>query len=372
MQFQNKIQIKNRIAYLASLTLLFSYAELFIPKFIPFLRLGLGNIIILLAFSLPFPYFLLLNMIKILANCMLQGTLFSPFLIISLGQGFASAMVMYVLSKISVIKTKSKSVNILSLYGISLIGSAVSAIIQILLTGLYLGKGTYALLGPMLLFSAVSGLVTAFFACHLKIQESYPELIKSQSLSAVKIKDESNLSKIIIGILVLICAGIVIYIDRIVFILPLFAAALIFQLICHRKIMILPYLSLWLLVLVCYIFIPNGEVLFRLWNLTVTKGALATVVIKAGKLSILMSVSQAASSIRPSDNSESIISLTLAYFSGFTNSYRNAKGNIYKKLQAALDSKELIQNSSAKKGITLLKTLIFTVIVIIFFVISLI
>ena len=81
---------KERIAYLGALTLLFSYAEMLLPRFVPFFRLGLGNIAILLAFELSFPSFLILTVIKAVTSCLMSGTLLSPFFIISLAQSAAS------------------------------------------------------------------------------------------------------------------------------------------------------------------------------------------------------------------------------------------------------------------------------------------
>ena len=77
-------QNKNRIAYLSALTLLFSYAEMLLPRFVPFFRLGLGNIAILLAFDLSLPSFLLLTVFKAITASLMAGTLFSPFFLISL------------------------------------------------------------------------------------------------------------------------------------------------------------------------------------------------------------------------------------------------------------------------------------------------
>ena len=70
MQFHNK----KRIAYLSALTLLFSYAELLLPRIIPFFRLGLGNVAILMAFEMPFPAFLLLSVIKAVAASLTKMT----------------------------------------------------------------------------------------------------------------------------------------------------------------------------------------------------------------------------------------------------------------------------------------------------------
>ena len=150
MQSRNK-----SLAYLCALTLLFSYAEMILPRIVPFFRLGFANTVILIALDIDFGSFILLSILKAAAASLMGGTLFSPFFLISLAQSLLSALVMRLLYKLI-------SKKLLSLYGISIAGSAVSALVQIGLASLYIGKGTFSLLGPMLIFNTISGLITAF------------------------------------------------------------------------------------------------------------------------------------------------------------------------------------------------------------------
>ena len=167
---------KNQIARLAALTLIFSYAELLIPRALPFFRLGLGNIALLmgLAAGLTFPTFMLLSVVKTVAANLMAGTLFSPFFLVSFAQSLVSALVMFGLYRVGRPGLRSTDEGLsdasregirrrlLSLYGISVCGAASSAVVQIALTSLYLGQGTWSLLGPMLLFNLVSGFITAW------------------------------------------------------------------------------------------------------------------------------------------------------------------------------------------------------------------
>ena len=174
MRLQNDLQNKNELAYLCALTLLFSYAELILPRILPFFRLGLANTVILIALDLNFTSYLLLSILKATAASLTGGTLFSPFFMISLLQSLASALVMRLLYKVI-------SKKLISLYGISVAGSAVSAFIQILFTSLYIGAGTFALLGPMLIFNTISGILTAFFCEKSGIKESYNYIEENSS-----------------------------------------------------------------------------------------------------------------------------------------------------------------------------------------------
>lgn len=316
-------QNKNRIAYLSALTLLFSYAEMLLPRFVPFFRLGLGNIAILLAFDLSLPSFLLLTVFKAITASLMAGTLFSPFFLISLGQSVVSGFLMYLMAKLNV-KTQNR---LFSVYGISTAGAAISSVIQIALSSLYLGQGTAALLGPMLLFSIFSGIVTAVLSQILHIPETTPELIRRQNQS-------SKNKTVIFGVLILAAVVAIFMINNLIILCIALAAAVVLQIISGRKFMILPHISLWLFVVISCIFVPNGKVLYKIGSFSITQGALMIGIVKALKLSAVTCLSQCAASLRL--NGENFISLILAYFSGLNNEMRTANGNLVEKLKHAL------------------------------------
>lgn len=326
MQFQNK----NKIAYLGALTLLFSYAEMLLPRFTPFFRIGLGNIAILLAFDLNPLSFMLLTLIKAFASSLMAGTLFSPFFLISLGQSFFSGMMMYLLARLN-----RKCKNILfSLYGISILGSAVSALIQIFLSTLYLGKGTNSLLGPMLLFSLFSGIITAFFSLILHIPEQAPNLIRKESV-------EKKQPVLLLALLILSASAAIFMIKNLIILSLALILALILQLISGRKIYIFPHISLWIFVVISTLFIPNGEVLIKIGTFSITKGSLIIGITKALKLSIVSALSQCAASLKP--RGDRPLALVLAYFTALSNLFRSSQGNFIQKLKTTLQAQNLTE-----------------------------
>ena len=326
MQFQNK----NKIAYLGALTLLFSYAEMLLPRFTPFFRIGLGNIAILLAFDLNPLSFMLLTLIKAFASSLMAGTLFSPFVLISLGQSFFSGMMMYLLARLN-----RKCKNILfSLYGISILGSAVSALIQIFLSTLYLGKGTYSLLGPMLLFSLFSGIITAFFSLILHIPEQAPNLIRKESV-------EKKQPVLLLALLILSASAAIFMIKNLIILSLALILALILQLISGRKIYIFPHISLWIFVVISTLFIPNGEVLIKIGTFSITKGSLIIGITKALKLSIVSALSQCAASLKP--RGDRPLALVLAYFTALSNLFRSSQGNFIQKFKTTLQAQNLTE-----------------------------
>lgn len=326
MQFQNK----NKIAYLGALTLLFSYAEMLLPRFTPFFRIGLGNIAILLAFDLNPLSFMLLTLIKAFASSLMAGTLFSPFFLISLGQSFFSGMMMYLLARLN-----RKCKNILfSLYGISILGSAVSALIQIFLSTLYLGKGTYSLLGPMLLFSLFSGIITAFFSLILHIPEQAPNLIRKENV-------EKKQPVLLLALLILSASAAIFMIKNLIILSLALILALILQLISGRKIYIFPHISLWIFVVISTLFIPNGEVLIKIGTFSITKGSLIMGITKALKLSIVSALSQCAASLKP--RGDRPLALVLAYFTALSNLFRSSQGNFIQKFKTTLQAQNLTE-----------------------------
>lgn len=326
---------KNYIAYLGALTLLFSYAEMFLPRTVPFFRLGLGNAVMLLALPLDFSSFMLLSVIKAFTASLLAGTLFSPFFILSLAQSISSGLCMYVLYRII-------SKKIVSLYGISIFGSAASAVVQIILASLYLGEGTYALLAPMLYFSIFSGIVTAFMALHLHIPQAAPALTYSKafndSLDTQQVQAAKR--KAIAFVTIILIAAIFTLMQQSIAILAIcLFASLAAQKFSHRRILILPHVSLWIFVIVANIISPSGKVIYHIGSWALTQGALTLGIVQALKLSTVSALSQCAANIQLPG--KSLPALTLAYFRGLANTLRAADGNIIKKIRTALAATEI-------------------------------
>ena len=93
---------QKRIAFFAACCLLFSTIEWLIPKPVPFLRIGLANLPILLALRiLPWPHLLLLILLKVLGQALLHGSLFSYVFLFSLAGSLAGGLVMLASSRVA-------------------------------------------------------------------------------------------------------------------------------------------------------------------------------------------------------------------------------------------------------------------------------
>ena len=323
---------KNQIAHLAALTLIFSYAELMLPRVVPFFRLGLGNAALLmgLALGLTFPAFMLLGVVKAVAVNLMAGTLFSPFFLVSFAQSLISALIMFGLYRACRPGREGGRRRLLSLYGISVCGAAASAVVQIDLSSLYLGQGTWSLLGPMLLFNLMSGFITAWIAesCNLCDTRNAPVSDGSQLVFRGR--------NIFCLALILAAAASVFFIKNTAVLCSLLLLSFLAQKISGRKILLLPHISLWLFVLITSVFVPNGRVLFTVAGFSFTGGALLSGLQKALRLSIVSALSQTAATIRLTTNPDSLLALTLAYYGKMSDIFRNTPGSIISKIKAAL------------------------------------
>lgn len=149
---------KPPLAILGALCLFLSTIEYLIPKPLPFIRIGLANIPIMLAIDLfSFKSYILLVILKVVGQAIITGSLFSYVFLFSLGGTFASALGMYVLRK-------AIGKQNISFIGIGIIGALLSNSLQILLAWIFIfGPSAQFIAPPMLLLGLVTGLLLGIF-----------------------------------------------------------------------------------------------------------------------------------------------------------------------------------------------------------------
>lgn len=142
---------------LGALSIFLSLLEYVIPKPIPFIKLGVANIPLLISLSLlPKRDLIKLIIIKSIGGSLISGTLFSWIFLYSLSGSLVSGMVM-----IGVFKLLGKRVTYV---GISILGALTSNITQITIATLFLGSGAKYLGIPILITGFVTGLLTGLFS----------------------------------------------------------------------------------------------------------------------------------------------------------------------------------------------------------------
>ncbi len=146
------------VAFLGALCWFLSTVEYLFPKPIPFMRLGLANLPIIIALHiLPFPYLMLLTLVKVAGQGLVNGTLASYVFLFSVAGSYSSVLAMYVASRLP--RTW------LSVVGISLVGALASNAMQVLLSVLFVFGPNAVLIAPLFLgIGTASGLVIGLVA----------------------------------------------------------------------------------------------------------------------------------------------------------------------------------------------------------------
>lgn len=139
------------ITILGGLALFLSVIEYVIPKPIPFIKIGLANIPILLSLHIVKPQSSIkLILIKSLGASLISGTLFSWIFLYSLSGSLISGLIMILIWHF--LK------RWVSMVGISLLGALSNNLTQISLALLILGPGAIYLGIPILIIGFISGL----------------------------------------------------------------------------------------------------------------------------------------------------------------------------------------------------------------------
>jgi heptaprenyl diphosphate synthase len=143
---------------LGAFCLFLSTIEYLIPKPLPFMRIGLANLPLMLALDIfSLKVFILLVLIKVAGQALVTGTLFSYVFLFSFAGSFVSALSMFSLRRLLGPKG-------LSLAGIGIAGAMLSNGTQLLLARfLVFGPGMQFLTPPFLAAGLVTGLALGLF-----------------------------------------------------------------------------------------------------------------------------------------------------------------------------------------------------------------
>jgi heptaprenyl diphosphate synthase len=157
-QLGKKDMNRKTIALLGAFCLFLSTIEYMIPKPMPFMRLGIANLPLLLALDIfTFKAYLLLLMIKIFGQALVTGTLFSYIFLFSLAGSAASAFIMFGLRR-------SFGPKRISFIGVSVAGAVTSNLMQILLARIFVfGSVVKYIIPPFLAAGIITGIALGIF-----------------------------------------------------------------------------------------------------------------------------------------------------------------------------------------------------------------
>lgn len=154
----------SRLSLLLSLSLVLSYIESLIPffSFLPGLRLGLGNIVVLyVLYSERYRDAFFISILRVLLSSLLFGTLVS--FIYSLSGSLLSLLLMI----------SFKKMKIFSPLGVSIVGGVGHNVGQILASAVMLSTSILTFLPLLILFGSLSGAVIGVITKSLLKRISY-------------------------------------------------------------------------------------------------------------------------------------------------------------------------------------------------------
>ena len=146
------------LALLAAAALFLASVEYVIPKPVPFLKLGLANLPVLVALTVMGPREVLtLVALKVVGQGIVQGTLFSYIVLFSAAGSLASALVMLLLYH--------GAGRHISLVGVSIMGALASNLAQVAAARLIIfGESAWLIAPAFLITGTVSALLLGLFA----------------------------------------------------------------------------------------------------------------------------------------------------------------------------------------------------------------
>lgn len=273
------------VSFFGGMCFFLSLIESLIPKPLPFFRLGIANLPVLLSLVYLSPEeFFLLGLLKVAGQGLYGGTFFSFVFLFSVTGTFSSMLVMFVLYRFF------KKKDLISFVGISLSGALFSCITQSLLgTVMVFGEGIKYVFPLFLLSSGITGLILGIIAekifcdsvffCDLKgrLYLDSPSEITPDATKGEVFFSMVNAVFCLLFILILVCAGSDIT-KLMVFglflilnlIFPLRGRSFLWRV---RRFVVVPFVTMFFIVGI-NLCVPFGKVLLKSGFLTITEGAL--------------------------------------------------------------------------------------------------
>lgn len=301
------------VSFFAALCLFLSAVEYAIPKPLPFLRLGLANLPVLIAAKkFNVKEYAVLVILKILGQALLSGTLFSYVFVFSFAGSAASAIIMYLVWILC--KVNNSSGKNISNIGISLCGALGNNAAQIVCARLIMFGENTKYIAPLLLCSGfVTGFLLGIFSLFFeeksvwlkeKVNENTDknELVEKNCGNVENLdicgkpcgnlyeKSGKEIIWFITGFILMICF---LFIQSVPIIWGCVVVFYIIALIRRKgKVKLLPSLFITISVTIFALISPFGKVLFTVGKLRITEGALLSGLHRSGILVGMVFLSQ--------------------------------------------------------------------------------
>lgn len=279
-----------KLAFFSALCFFLSAVEYAIPKPVPFFRLGLANLPIMLSFlCMTKKESTALIFLKVLLQGIISGTLFSYIFLFSLAGSVASGFVMMAIFHLFYEK------KLVSWLGISMAGGLANNLAQLGVAYIFLfGENTRFVAPVLLAISFVASIAMGLFANAFVEKSKWLEKIKGTGWSTVETVEtisagaENKQSPVKFQAIVLVFALSMftllffsksIYVVAAIFLLSIIACA-----IKTKKVKLLPSVAIILSVTFFSILVPHGKILAELWKVKITDGAILSGLERSMKL----------------------------------------------------------------------------------------
>ncbi len=282
---------RKKLVFLAAMCFFLSIIENAFPKPVPFFRLGLANLPVMISFLVMSPsQSLFLVFLKILAGSVASGTLFSYIFLFSFCGSMASFLVM---AAVFLLKER----GMMSWVGVSLFGALASNCAQLALSRIFIfGESTVYVAPYFLVLSLGSSIALGLFAEFFQSRSRWLEaviredgLLVEQDDAPVK-EGEGLVSfrlRLAFAVATILCLSLVVFAcfcksPAVLWSLVAVMAAAVFVL--RRKISVVTTAVMVLSVTAVSLLVPHGKILLELGFLRITEGALVQGLLRSGRL----------------------------------------------------------------------------------------
>jgi uncharacterized membrane protein len=270
------------VAWFGALCFFLSTIEYMIPKPLPFLRLGIANLPVMLAIDLlPLPAWFLLVFIKILGQGLIGGTLFSYICLFSAAGSLASGLMMLGLKKL--LRTR------VTYIGLSVAGAFASNIAQLTLARFWIfGESAWYIAPPFIAVGIVTGSLLGVFANAFSAKSRWYADLGAGAITftdpvrpdtpGIKHPEKRMIVRLCIGFPLL---ATLLFMNDVRVQAFVTAAGVILILADKSKIKPLPAIIMTASIVAFNLFIPFGKVLAAPFGIPITEGALLSGIKKA-------------------------------------------------------------------------------------------
>ncbi|MBQ0040204.1 MAG: Gx transporter family protein [Treponema sp.] len=308
-----------KLAFFSALCFFLSAVEYAIPKPVPFFRLGLANLPIMISFlCMTKKESTALIFLKVLLQGIISGTLFSYIFLFSLAGSVASGFVMMAIFHLFYEK------KLISWLGISMAGGLANNLAQLAVAYAFLFEGNTKFIAPVLLaISFVASIAMGIFTQSFVAGSQWLKNISDEVMTvpdpdlAIQDSNQKNSKPFIVKFFcVLVLMVVLFFSDNVLITYGITFAALACSLLTKKKVRILPSLMIIVSVTFFSLLVPHGRIIVEFWKLKITEGALMSGLVRSGRLcgAVFLSKLAVSRDLKLPSRAGAFMSLVFYYF----------------------------------------------------------